>query len=99
MLKKLFQQGVGIPTNRQAAVAYAEEMAGGIRGWMKIDAVGVPLVIFLWAFNIVPTPFLLIAILFAIGCPVFMVLGYSIGWSRYLSWSECYKIVKTMLSN
>lgn len=97
MLKELFRPCAPFPTNRQEGVTYTEELVGGIKLWAKIDAVLVPLVILLWAIGVIPAILLGLAILFAVGCPIIMTLGFSIGCLQYLKLKECYEIVKTRL--
>ncbi|MCP6720317.1 MAG: hypothetical protein KJI72_03325 [Patescibacteria group bacterium] len=98
MLKGLFRPGVPFPTNGQEGVAYTEELAGGIKLWTKIDAVVVPLAILLWATGVINTVLLGFAALFAIGCPIIMTLGFSIGCLQYLKLRECYEIVRAKLA-
>ncbi len=97
MLKKLFRPGAPFPSNREEGVAYTQELAGGIKLWAKIDAVVVPLAILLWAIGVIPAILLGLVVLFAVGCPIVMTLGFSIGCLQYLKSGECYKIVKSCL--
>lgn len=94
MLKELFLPGAPFPTNRQEAVAYAEELAGGIRFWAVIDTVVIPFAILLWAVSVIPAILLGLTALFAVGCPIIMTLGYSIGCLQYLKPKECYEVVR-----
>lgn len=98
MLKELFRPGVPFPTNREEGVVYTEELADGIKSWSKINAVMVPLAILLWAAGVIPAILLGLGVLFAIGCPIIMTLGYSIGSLQYLKLRECYEIVRTRLA-
>ena len=97
MLKELFRPGAPFPTNVQEGVVYTEELADGIKLWKKVGVVVVPLAILLWAVDTIPAIFLGLVALFAIGCPIIMILGYSIGCLQYLKASECYGIVKNRL--
>jgi len=94
MLKELFRPGVPFPSNKQEGVTYTEELADGIKLWAKIDAVLVPLAILLWAIDTISAILLDFVTLFAIGCPIIMILGFSIGCLRYLKLKECHEIVK-----
>ena len=98
MFSELFQPGAPFPTNKQEGVAYTEELAGGIKLWAKIDAVVVPLALLLWVAGVIPAILFGIVVLFAIGCPIIMILGFSIGCFQYLKPRECYEIVRTKLS-
>ncbi len=95
MLKELFRPGAPFPTNRQEGVVYTEELTGGIKLWAKIDAIVVPIAILLWAIGVIPTILLDLTVLFAVGCPIIMTLGFSIGCLQYLRLKECYEIVGT----
>ena len=98
MLKELFRPGAPFPTNRQEGVAYTEELVRGIKLWAKIDAVVVPLAILLWAFGVIPAILLGLAVLFAVCCPIIMILGSSIGCFQHLKAKECYEIVRSRLT-
>lgn len=98
MLKKLFYLGAPFPTNRQEGVAYTEELVGGIKLWAKIDAVFVPLAILLWALGVIPATLLGLAVFFAVGCPIIMTFGFSIGCLQYLKLKECCEIVREKLT-
>ena len=98
MLKELFRPGAPFPTNRQEGVAYTEELVGGIKLWAKIDAVVVPLAILLWAIGVIPAILLGLVVLFAVGCPIIMTLGFSIGCLQYLKPREYYEIVRSRLT-
>ena len=99
MLKELFRRpGAPFPTNRQEGVAYTEELVGGIKLWAKIDAVVVSLAVLFWAVGVVPAVLLGLVVLFAVGCPIIMTLGFSIGCLQYLKPRECYEIVRSRLT-
>lgn len=95
MLKKLFRPGATFPANRQEGMAYTEELADGIRLWIKIDVVGMLLAIIFWAIDVIPAILLGFVALFSVGCPIIMVLGFSIGCLQYLKPKECYEIIRT----
>jgi len=98
MLKEPFCLSTSFPTNKQESIAYAEELVDGIKLWVKIDAVIVSLVILLWTFDVIPVILLGLAIIFAVGCPIVMTLGFSIGCLKYLEPKEYYEIVKIRLA-
>lgn len=100
MLKELFglgQPGTPFPTNKQEGVAYTKELADGIKFWVKIDGIVVTLTILLWAISTIPAILLGFVTFFAIGCPIIMIFGFSIGCLQYLSLKECYEIVRTKI--
>lgn len=101
MPKELFRLGAPFPTNRQEGVTYTNELANGIRYWAVIDTIVIPLAVFIWLVgvnNIISTVLLSFVVCFAIGCPIIMILGFSIGCLRYLKPMECYEIVKKKLT-
>ena len=98
MLKELFRPGAPFPTNRQEGVAYTEELADGMKLWAKIDAVAIPLAILLWATGVIPAILFGLVVLFVIGCPIIMTLGFSIGCLQHLKARECYAVVRTRLT-
>ena len=98
MFGKLSKPGAPFPINRQEGVAYTEELADGIKLWTKINIMTVPLAILLWAVGVIPAILLSFITLFAVGCPILMTLGFSIGCFQYLRAQECYEIVKTRLT-
>lgn len=97
MLKELFRPRAPFPTNKREGVVYTEELVGGIKLWAKIDAVVVPIAILLWVLGVIPPILLGLAVFFAIGCPIIMTIGFSIGCLQYLKAWECYEVVKTRL--
>ena len=98
MLKELFRSGAPFPTNRQEGVTYTEELADSIKLWAKIDVVVVPLAILPWAAGVVPAALLGLAVVFAVGCPIIITLGFSIGCLQHLKARECYEIVRRRLT-
>ncbi len=97
-MKELFHSGAPFPTNRQEGMAYTEELANGIKLWATVNGVVVPLAILLWAIDVIPAIFFPPVLFFFGGCPVVMILMYSLGCLRYLTPRECYKIVRTKLT-
>ena len=97
MLKGLFPSDAPFPTNKEEGVAYTEFLADGIKFWIKIDMVAVPLTILLWVTGIIPVIIVGFVALFAVGCPIIMTLGFSIGCIQHLTVQECYAIVKRRL--
>jgi len=93
MLKGLFRAGVSFPTNRQESIAYTKELADGIKLWIKINVLIVPLAILLWITGVISVAFVGLTVIFTIGCPIIMIFGYSIGCLQYLKPKECYKIL------
>jgi uncharacterized RDD family membrane protein YckC len=98
MFKEMHQEGASLPTSKEEAVAYAEELAGGIRLWVRISTVIILLAAVLWIASIIDAIQLSVVIASAIGCPIIMTIGFSYGCLQYLTLMECYKIVKAKLS-
>jgi len=94
MLKELFRPSAPVPISRREGVAYAEELADGIRSWVEIDTIVVPLAALLWIAGLIPDIFFGLVIIFAGACPIIMVLGFAVGCLKYLTLKECYKIVR-----
>ena len=94
MWKKLFGPSASFPTNKQEAIAYAESAAQGLRWWLGIDIVIVLIVIVTVLYGIFNALILVVALAIALGCPIIMILGFSIGCLKYLTPKEYYWVVR-----
>ncbi len=98
MFKKLFQPAEPFPFNRKSAVKYTKEMAEGIKLWVKIDVFVFGFATTFYAIYNLELKWLGVIILFAIGCPLVMIVGFLIGCLHYLTAKEVCKITKKQLS-
>ncbi len=94
MLKELFRPGTPFPIDKKGAIKYTEELAEGLAIWAKIDIFVLLAVFILYVFGFINNLLIGIAILFMIGCPVIMVIGFLIGCLHYLTILDVWRIVK-----
>ena len=57
ILKEMSRPCAPFPSNKREGLAYAEELADGIRGWVIIDVAVILLMILLWAVDTISTFF------------------------------------------
>ncbi len=97
MFKSLMQPSLSESTSRQDSVMHCKQLAKGVKLWMVIDLFAVPFSTILFTMGLIPLGLLSFLILFAVGCPIIMIIGLFFDCLRFLTIKECYEIVKSEL--
>lgn len=85
-------QGVSFPTDERSAEDYTAELARGIKLWARIDIGILTCIMAIWMLG--AKWYVLITMLaFAIGCPIVMILGFSIGILQFLSLKRAWALL------